>query len=155
MDWSASAALAAPVAIGGGSAGLLELFVPIAGGETVIRIRGLATVASDQTAAAEDQIGAFGVGVVSEQAATVGITAVPFPVADAAWGGWMWHSYFARNIVSLSSVGIDAGLTHQIIIDTKAMRKVGENERLIMVVENVGAGGIDVTTQMRLLSKVH
>ena len=44
---------------------------------TLIRVRGIFTIASDQSAATETQVGALGVAVVSEQAASIGVTAVP------------------------------------------------------------------------------
>ena len=154
-DWSASTPVAAFVNVGGSAVALLETFTPIAGGETVIRTRGLFTWMSDQTGANESQIGAVGIGVVSEQAATVGITAIPHPDTDAAWGGWLWHSYFASRLEFVSAVGVLPEMAHNIVIDSKAMRKVGENERLVVVCENSSTTGIRVLTSIRLLSKLH
>ncbi len=53
-DWSASAALTAAVVVPAGAAILLEAFVPIVGGETIIRTRGFLGWKSDQVAASED-----------------------------------------------------------------------------------------------------
>jgi len=154
-DWSASLPVSAFTTIVASGTLLAEVFTPIAGGETVLRTRGLFSYMSDQSAAIESQIGAVGIGVVSEQAASVGITAVPFPATDASWGGWLWHSYFQSRLEFLSATGFDPNMAHNIVIDSKAMRKVGENERLVVVVQNVSAFGIRVLSNIRILSKVH
>jgi len=155
-DWSASVAQASYVALAAASAIISEVFVPIVGGETLIRTRGLFSYASDQEVANETQAGAFGIGVVSEQAATVGITAVPHPFTDAAWGGWLYHTYFASRFRFVSAVGVSFadGVTTQ-VIDSKAMRKIGENERLVVVVENIASAGMVFWNSERFLTKVH
>ncbi len=154
-DWSASGAQAAVTGVGASTATLLQSFTPIVGGETAIRIRGLIGVASDQQSATELQLGAVGIAVVTQQAQSVGITAIPHPDTDAAWGGWMWHSYFARKIFFTTGVGFQFDVMHQIPIDSKSMRKVDEDERLVVVVENSAAFGIDIYANIRILSKVH
>jgi len=94
-----------------------------------------------------------GIGVVSEQAASVGITAVPHPGSDAGWGGWLWHSYFAGRLSFASATGYAPNQVHQLVVDSKAMRKVGDNERLVLVVQNTGTQGIVFTWSVRFYSK--
>jgi len=154
-DWSASVILAGPINVPGSSAVLLETFTPIAGGETVIRTRGMLAWSTDQVGADEDQIGAFGIAIVSAQAASVGITAIPHPGTDAAWGGWLYHTYFFSKFELLSSVGANPDMAHSLVIDSKAMRKVDEDDRLVVVVENTAATGFEVYNSERFLSKVH
>ena len=154
-DWSASVQATSFTMVAASAVTLLEFFVPIAGGETVLRTRGHFVWMSDQSDAIESQIGAVGIGVVSEQAQSVGITAVPFPDTDAAWGGWLWHSYFASRMEFKTAAGFDPNMAHRMVIDSKAMRKVGENERLVVVVQNSSPFGIRVLHNIRILSKVH
>jgi len=155
-DWSASSNQVAPIPVASGAAVLLEVFTPIVGGETVIRTRGMLAWATDQAAAVENQFGAFGIGIVTEQAATVGITAVPHPASDAAWDGWLYHTFFFSQYQFLSSVGAEPGVMHSMVIDSKAARKVGENDRMVTVVENTGAAhGFDFANSERFLSKLH
>ena len=154
-DWSASLVATDMVTVAASSAQLLQTFVPASGGETVIRTRGLFAWRSDQFAASEVQIGAVGIGVVTEQANSVGITAIPHPDTDSAWGGWLWHSYFTSRVDFTSGAGFLFDGVHRMVIDSKAMRKVGDNERLIVVIENSGAFGLQVSSQIRLLSKLH
>ncbi len=153
-DWASSSPLTVGISVAAASAVLLESFTPNPGGETVVRIRGMLGWSSDNAAATEDQLGAFGIGVVSQQAQGVGITAIPHPGTDADWRGWMYHTYFNSQTQFLSSVGLMFDKMHSIVIDTKAMRKVGDAERLVMVVENTGAShGITFFNAERILTK--
>ena len=154
-DWSASAPETSTTAVPASSAQLLQTFTPIVGGETVLRTRGLISIASDQEAFDELQIGAYGIGVVTEQAASIGITAIPHPNTDAAWGGWLYHTYYSYQYRSLTAVGAMADFAHQIVVDSKAMRIVRDDERLVMVIENSAAFGIEVFNSFRILSKVN
>jgi len=156
-DWSASAELTAYVALAGGASALTQVFTPISGGETVIRTRGLLSITTDNDASAEEQLGAYGIAVVSEPAATVGITAIPTPVVDASWGGWLYHSYFASRTALNTAVGFAeaASAVINIVIDSKAMRKVDEDDRLVMVIENASPDGMKFWDMVRILSKVH
>jgi len=65
-DWSASVSQAAYVSVPGVSVAILESFVPIVGGETLIRTRGFLSIASDQLSASEAPMGAFGICKVTE-----------------------------------------------------------------------------------------
>ena len=155
MDWSASTVETSLTAMPASSVLLAQTFAPIVGGETAIRIRGLFSWITDQDAAEETQLGAVGIAVVTAQAVSVGITAVPTPNTDAAWGGWMWHSYFSSKVVVGDATGFQINGMNHIVIDSKAMRKVDEDERLVVVVENSAAFGILIGNSIRILSKVH
>ena len=155
-DWSASSALVGPVSIPANTKVLLETFIPIAGGETVIRVRGMFAWTSDQQAASEEQFGAFGICVVSDIAAAAGVASIPSPGEEAAWGGWLYHSFFFSKLAFASGVGIMPGVMHRIEIDSKAMRKVDEDDRLVVVVENTHTThGFRFANSERILSKVH
>ena len=155
VDWTSSGVRTAYQGVAAGTAFLLETFTPIEGGETVIRTRGIFSVRSDQLVASEAQIGAFGIGVVSDQAESVGITAIPHPHTDASWGGWLYHSYFANFFSFVTGSGYQPQDASRVVIDSKAMRKVGDRERLVTVVENVGTAGFQFWNSERILSKVH
>jgi len=154
-DWSASADLTAFVALAGSTSAITQVFTPLAGGETIIRTRGIFSWKTDNQAASENQFGAYGIAVVSEPAATVGITAVPTPGTDGAWGGWLYHTYFASGTNFSSGVGVAFDGIYTITIDSKAMRKIDEDDRLIMVVQNLSVTGMQFWDSERLLSKVH
>ena len=155
-DWSASAVQAASLPVAAASAVIDEILVPPIGGETLVRTRGVIAWASDQVAASENQFGAYGICVVTEQAATIGITAVPHPATDAAWGGWVVHQYFASQVIGPALLGLEPGVMHLLQIDSKGMRKIGENERLVTVWENTGsAHAFNTFASFRFLTKIH
>ena len=120
---------------------------------TVIRTRGWLEVHSDQIASSESYVGDFGMCVVSDQAVAVGVTAVPTPLTDK--GSDLWHVYeqlgsrlFAGDGTGTNELGV------QKFFDSKAMRKVNDDQDLIAVVENEIAGCI-VTFSGRILIKLH
>ena len=63
-------------------------------GLTIVRIRGrfMAFLVS-ATAQLDGFSGAFGIGLVTNQAFAAGGGSVPGPVADDDWDGWMFHQY--------------------------------------------------------------
>jgi len=154
-DWSASANQTSLLAVAGSSAVLSQIFVPFTGGETIIRIRGNISWGSDQSAATESQLGAYGIAVVTAQAVSVGITAVPHPGTDGSWDGWMYHTYMASHLQSLSSVGVEPGFLHTVEVDSKSMRKITDDERMVFVIENMASTGFQIFDMFRVLTKLH
>ena len=73
--------------------------------ETVLRTVGSIYVASDQTAANEAQLGAFGLILVTDQALSVGITAIPDPITDINDDGWFVYVPIQGDTVFATVVG--------------------------------------------------
>ena len=120
---------------------------------TIVRTRMLFQIRSDQAAAIETQVGAFGWSVVSEQAAAIGITAIPTPVTDI--GSDLFYFYqllfgFEQNLTDRTT---DAA---RYVGDSKAMRKVNEDQEPVAVLElsSVG-GGFRVLMAGAMLVKLH
>jgi len=108
---------------------------------------------SDQAAAAEDQVGAVGIAVVSDQASAIGVTAIPTPVTDMGSELWFAHQIVMGDESALTDVA-KPGQQYQ--INSKAMRKVNEGEDIVIVVENsVVASGMTVFLAGRMLIKAH
>ena len=124
---------------------------------TVVRTRMLNHIVTDQSVAEEIQIGAFGFCVVSEQAATVGVTAVPTPVSDAGSDLWYVHSPLISNFHFVSGAGFDSDAGHVYTVDSKAMRKVNEDQELLGVVEQevTPSQGCIISGFGRMLIKEH
>ena len=153
--WSASAVVTGPTALAGSANLLVATFAPNVVRQTIVRIRGLWGYASDQISADETQIVSLGIAVVEEPAATIGITAVPVPGADASSEAWMYHSWNASNFTFITGVGFDAvGRFHNTVIDSKSMRKLQDNQRIVIVAQNQTANGIDIFATIRILSKL-
>ncbi len=123
---------------------------------TVVRSRYQTSIQSDQSAATEDQLGAMGQCVVSDQAVTVGVTAVPNPLTDIGSDLWMLWEGFNSSFLFKTAVGSDAQFATSRAVDSKAMRKVEEGQDLVVVMESGGtSGGFTLSTFGRVLLKLH
>ena len=123
---------------------------------TIIRVRGSLWVSSDQNAANEEPFGAFGMAVVTDQAAAIGVTAVPTPIADASSDNWFLHFPWLASIRVGDATGFDNNAYIRYDIDNKAMRKVDDGDTVVVVMENSSAGAaVDFLLQFRMLIKQH
>ena len=129
--------LASTAAFGLGSAG------------TILRTRGILVMkpTTEGTSVALD--GAFGIAVVSDTARATGITAIPGPFTDDDYSGWLVHQYIGARYRSATAVGEMWGSV-QWEIDSKAMRKVGSDEAIVLVGES-RSGAFDLLSHMRIL----
>ena len=129
--------------------------------KTLIRTRGellLVLNAADSGIAGFNQL-AFGMCIVSQNAAGIGVTAVPDPIADIAWEGWF--VYWTGALVGGSGTEADfvggIGATARIVIDSKAMRKLNETDVVVGVLgiaQEVATATMIGVLNTRLLSKV-
>jgi len=123
--------------------------------ETVLRTVGSISIKSDQAAASEDQIGAFGLYVVSSRALAIGLTAIPGPVTNASEDGWFVWQGFAQTLEFVSAVGVEPGMATTYHFDSKAKRVVGTGMGIAIMVENIHAShAFDIAVPLRLLSMV-
>ena len=105
---------------------------------TIVRIRGEALLFLQTNIAATDGFsGGLGIGIVSSDAFAAGAASCPGALTDSAWDGWMWHTFFHIHSPK-SALAVSAGdqaAFQRITIDSKAMRKIGDNETLIGSIE--------------------
>ena len=150
----------APVAVGAGAKVLVASLNAVALALrpfTIVRTRFFMQIESDQSIASELARGVTGMIVVTDQAVAAGSASVPGPVTDPDAG---FHVYepWVNSFLFATAIGFQepAGTTVP-SADSKAMRKVGNNEDLAVVCENTSAGGIGVllTMQGRILVKLH
>ena len=110
---------------------------------TVVRTRGIFSIHMASAAAAgQGFFGAVGIYMMTEDAFNVGVTAALDPLADANSDMWLWHSFFdVRLLTATVSDGVNAvAAIQRIVIDSKAMRKNFDPERVM-----VGVVGVDET----------
>ena len=119
---------------------------------TVVRSHFELALRSDQSAAIELQRLGFGIAVVSDQAVSVGITAVPTPVSDIASSLWFVHSLIYADESSITDRTRSA--TNK-SIDSKAMRKVEIGQDIVVVVQGAPTtgSGSSITVGGRMLVK--
>ena len=108
---------------------------------TILRTRGQISVAAEDIAAGDLYMVAYGIGIAEETA--LDAFAVPVPITDADWDGWMLHqTIYVRG--EPSGVGESAASDVSIEIDSKAMRKIQSGNGIFISAQSqtiVGAGG--------------
>ena len=87
--------------------------------------------------------GAVGIGKISAPAFAAGITAVPTPITESRWNGWLWHSFFSVHDQDIS-LAPGPGFHQRIMIDSKAMRKFDSEEVLFAVAEVTEIGSLTI-----------
>jgi len=147
---------AAQIGVGPATKVLLGGFSLAAAGidETVLRTVGQIAIQSDQNAASEFQIGAFGLIVVTDAAVAVGVTAIPGPVTDASDDGWFVYVPFGQAVNFASATGIRP-YSNPYTFDSKAKRRVQDGQQIAIMVENAHAThAFNIMTTFRLLTMV-
>ena len=124
---------------------------------TIVRTRITILQLSDQLAVTEDQVGGFGICVVSESASAAGVASVPTPLTELNSDLWFVHQTMLNSISIAGTVSIgDTRSGTQYIVDSKAMRKVNNDEDVVVVVEGSGTGdGQAISFLGRILVKLH
>ncbi len=108
---------------------------------TIVRTRIELFVRSDQVAATEDQSGAMGLAVVSDQAVAIGVTAIPTPTTDIGSDLWFVHQVVFASEFGDATGGNGASRGSHWIVDSKAMRKVEDGQDVVIAIEDAGLGG--------------
>ncbi len=123
---------------------------------TVVRTRIMLQIASDQLVANETAIGGFGLCVVSSQSVAIGVTAVPTPITDMGSDLWFAHQLVMADFFFITAAGFDAQGGKTFEIDSKAMRKVNDDQEIVLVGEAAGTSlGFNLDIAGRLLIKEH
>jgi len=124
-------------------------------GLTIVRVRGNFQAFLTAGAAGDGFHCALGMAIVSVDAFAIGVTAVPNPIADMDWGGWLYHRFYDVHC-PVTFVGRETPTSIQFQVDSKAMRKIGVNEVLFMGLEMVEIGTSSMTTffESRILLKL-
>jgi len=126
---------------------------------TIVRIRGFVNLTLEAVAALGDGFtGAVGIGVASSAAFTAGVAAIPTPLTEIGWPGWIWHQLFGiRAVTATIADGANAqGAVLRMEIDSKAMRKFGTDQILYGCIEVVeqGTATIEMHARTRVLDKL-
>ena len=121
--------------------------------ETILRTVGIISVTSDQTAGSEQQVGAFGLIVVSDLAIAAGAASIPSPITDIQDDGWFAYVPFASQLLVASAVGWNNSVQYH--FDSKAKRRIEEGTQVAIMVENAHAThAFIVGNVFRMLSQV-
>ena len=122
--------------------------------ETILRTVGVLSIGSDMPGNDEEQIGAFGVMIVTDLAAAAGAASIPGPITDGGDDGWLMYTLFCQSWSSFSAVGADF-TTNQYPFDSRAKRVVETGDSLVMMIENAHAThAFDMMVVLRCLAQV-
>ena len=152
--WTSAADVTATTALASQAAVLHQSFSGGVDPITVVRTRGNIWYGTDQAGTSESYAGAIGMCVVSDQAAAIGVTAIPTPITDAESDMFFVHEYFAQRFVVGDATGLNQDGLSRTSFDSKAMRKVNPDETICVVVENAFSVGLIFLVQFRMLLKV-
>ena len=125
-------------------------------GATIVRSRIDLTLGLTTVTAAGDGFArlAFGMCVVTQNAAGVGVTALPDPLVDVNWDGWFVHWQGALWSTAAGGVSADDGIAAQrLSLDSKAMRKIHATDVVVAMFTNSTEVGAAVMTA-RLISRI-
>ena len=129
--------------------------------QTLVRLRGELVIFLEVVTAIGDGFTtiAAGIGIVTADAFGIGVTAMPSPITDPDWQGWMWFQALGPLIGQSVTESENTGRLAQIRIpiDTKAMRKISPNEVLfgaLAVTTEVGAATVTFGMNSRVLTKL-
>ncbi len=143
-EWETVCLASSPLDLAIGTVLVFELF-RVLSAETLLRTRGQIMASFDSSAVNEAATIAAGIAFVSTRALLAGAASVPRPSSEGGYP-WLWHGWF--DVSSVPSVGgasiSGEGLVQRLMVDSKAMRKVKEDESMILAFEmcdSVDLGG--------------
>ena len=122
---------------------------------TLLRLRGrFNAILNSASAAGSGFQGAIGIGVTTQPATAVGITAVPTPITEQDWDGWLYWQPISIHAgdATAGSRNWQGGVIN-IEVDSKAMRKLTDQSSIFTVVElvEVDTADIDMWFDSRVL----
>ena len=125
---------------------------------TVVRLRGFVNFGLSAADALNSGFACFvGIGIATLDAFTVGSGSLPNPFDDQDWPGWLWlGNQDMRTAIGAIAIGDPSVNPVRIEVDSKAMRKLRQNEVIFMSAQ-VGESGVstvDVRGFTRMLVKL-
>ena len=128
---------------------------------TILRTHLFLTLLSDQQTAIETSFGTFGEIVVTDAATAIGATAIPDPSVltgnpEADW--FVSQPMFVQFFIDVNGtdgIGMDGDAGHHYVVDSKAMRKVGPDDDVVLMYSSDTAAGSLLITQGRTLIQLH
>ena len=90
--------------------------------------------------------------MVSDRAFAAGVASIPGPFTDAGWNGWFVWRFFSLALDFDDATGLRM-IQHAQEVDSKAMRKMTDDEMLVLVAESETAG-FSISMPLRILMKL-
>ena len=123
---------------------------------TITRTLGIFGVRSDQAVADESYDAAIGQCLVTEQAAAIGITALPTPFSDLGSDMFYMHQILMGRFEFIDGTGFQANSLTWVHYDSRAMRRCNDDQVDVITIESSSLGtGQTVHHAGRQLIKLH
>jgi len=122
---------------------------------TVVRSVGSLYISSDQSAATEQVLGAFGNAIADDRAVSVGATAIPRPYTDISDSDWFQWGSFSSRFTFKDATGFQGVQVQRVDWDQKGQRKIALGSDIIQVIENISGLGLVFIWTQRLLCLAH
>ena len=128
---------------------------PDGDGLTLIRTRGILALMLLTSSAVQGGFQwAFGMGIVTSKAFSIGATAIPGPLTEIAWEGWLVHLQGVLKSPTATLTDMASAMVQQHVIDSKAMRKFNADNTMVGVFETVEVGVATMHAELRSRSLV-
>ena len=122
---------------------------------TIVRTRLLLYWESDQVAVTEVPIGSFGMIVVKQTATTAGIASIPTPQTEPNADFFVYET-LVSEFTRIDGSGFSEGSQGlKTVVDSKSMRKVGLEDDLAVIFQNISTVGANAFVGGRFLVKLH
>ncbi len=123
---------------------------------TIVRTRLVLHYQSDQATASEFTRAVYSMQVVTASASTAGIASLPTPITEPNSDYFVYQPLIQNNVIA-SAIGFTeaVGQGRYWTVDSKAMRKVGQDDDVVGVVESAEALGWRMAAVGRMLVKLH
>ena len=121
--------------------------------ETILRSVGNIAILTDSAGGAEQQIGAFAMGLFNSIAIAAGVASLPDPVTDVGDDSWfVFQGINQSNLVNTAVGVLEANLY---AFDSKAKRILADGFAIALIVANGHAThGFTINFNVRILSMV-
>ena len=139
------------VAVGAGAKVIVESNATLTT-TTIIRVRGLLGIRQTSLTAGGENIGGYGIAIVSDQAFAAGAASLPGPWTDLDYP-WVVHQMWAFSWAVADATGREISSPLATVIDNKAMRKVKSGETVVTLAESQ-AGAVTIMAPFRMLVKL-
>ncbi len=107
---------------------------------TLMRTRGEILLVLDGPGDGDTMSVGCGLIIGTDDNVAAGATAFPSPVTDLD-AQWLWHGFILLRAQSASQSEAGGGQTGRLTIDSKAMRKVRQNDQVVLAVQGVVLAG--------------
>jgi len=111
--------------------------------ETLLRTRGRIRATLNSPSIDGAVTVAVGLAMVSARAVAAGAASLPRPASEGSYP-WLWHGWLICDSFSTGAAITDQAITDLLEVDSKAMRKVKEDEQMALVFEvceSIDVGG--------------